>query len=395
VKPVRRILSPIEAFLRAEASGAVVLLAATTAALALANSPWRHGYEDWWHHSFTLGPGGSSLTLTAHDWVNDGLMAIFFFVVALEIKREIACGELRDRKSAALPALAAVGGMAVPAAIFAVVNLGGGGARGWAIPMATDIAFAVGVLSIVGRGIPSGIRIFLLALAIVDDLGAIVVIAVFYSGGISWAWLGAAAGVGLAVVGMKRAGVSWPGAYLVPAAAMWVAAYNSGVHATLAGVALGLLTPITAGDRPVLERLERYLHPWSTFVVLPAFAMANAGIHLGRAAVEGAFHSPVTWGVVAGLMAGKTIGVGGTALLVERLGWGRRPEGMRGRVLWGTAAVAGIGFTVSLFIAGLAFGGAQLADAKIGILAGSTGSGLLAAALLAPVRRTRTGPEAM
>lgn len=393
---MRRILSPLEAFLRAETAGGVVLLAATAAALLWANSPWRHGYEDWWQRALTLGAGSATVELTLRDWLNDGLMVVFFFVVALEIKRELVGGELADRRKAALPVLAAVGGMALPALVFTAVNLGGDGRHGWAVPAATDIAFAVGVLALVGRGLPAGVRLFLLTLAIADDLGAIVVIAAFYSDGISWPWLIGAMGIGGAVAGMKRFGIPWPAAYLIPAVAMWGAVYRSGVHATMAGVALGLLTPMRAGGRPVLERLERGLHPVSTFVVLPAFALANAAIPLGRASVGDAFGSRITWGVVAGLAVGKTVGVAGTALLVHRLGWGRHPAALRGRVLWGTAALAGIGFTVSLFIAGLAFeGGPALADAKIGILAGSLLSALTGAVLLAPARRgVRAGPAA-
>lgn len=395
MKPVRRILTPLEEFLRAETSGGLVLLGATVAALAWANSPWRHGYESWWGRSLAVGSGSLAVDLTLHGWVDDGLMAVFFFVVALEIKRELVAGELADRRRAALPVVAALGGMALPAVTFLAVNPGGGAARGWAVPVATDIAFAVGVLALVGRGVPAGVRLFLLTLAIADDLGAIVVIAAFYSGGVAWWWLGAAAAIGGVVVAMKHIGASRPAYYLLPAAAMWLTVFHSGVHATMAGVALGLLTPVTAAGRPVLERLERGLHPVSTFVVLPAFALANAGIPLGRDSLSGAYTSRITWGVVAALVAGKTVGVAGTTLLAERLGWGRRPGSLCGRVLWGTAALAGIGFTVSLFIAGLAFDdAAALADAKVGILTGSLLAASLGAVLLAPVRRDRRSARA-
>jgi len=377
VKPVRRIPGPLEAFLHAETSGGVVLLAGTVAALGWANSPWRQAYADWWERSVSLGAGPLALDLTAHGWVNDALMAVFFFVDALEIKRELVSGELRDRRAAAMPALAALGGMVLPAVVFTAVTAGGPGIHGWAVPMATDIAFAVGVLALVGRGLPTGVRVFLLSLAIVDDLGAIVVIAAFYSGGISWPWLGVAVGVAAVVAAMKRLGASHPAAYLLPGAALWVATLESGVHATIAGVVLGMLTPVTARGRPVLERLERGLHPWSTFLVLPLFALANAGIYFGDGALATAFGSRVTWGVVGGLVVGKTVGVAVTVLVAERLGAGRRPQGLYGRRLWGTASLAGIGFTVSLFIAGLAFAGSPLLDiAKGAILVGSAIAGL-------------------
>jgi NhaA family Na+:H+ antiporter len=312
-----------------EAAGGIVLLVATVAALIWANSPWRAGYAE--------------LAENLRPVVNDGLMALFFFVVGLEIKREIVTGELRDPKAVGLPVMAAVGGMVVPAALYGAVNAGGPGSAGWGIPMATDIAFAIGVASLLGKRIAAPLRLFLLTLAIADDIGAILVIAVFYSGGPSWSWL------------------------------------------TIAGVALGLLTPARprqTGGEPVTERLESALHPWTTFGVVPLFALANAGVAISAGAVRDAVTSAVGGGIVLGLVVGKTVGITAGSWAAVRLGVGRLPEGVSWLQLVPVAALAGIGFTVSLFITGLAFDDPALREtATLAVLVASALAALLGAAL--------------
>jgi NhaA family Na+:H+ antiporter len=341
---------------------------------------------------------------------------VFFFVVGLEIKRELVAGHLSTRRDATLPVLAAVGGMVVPALIYAAVNLGGDGSSGWGIPMATDIAFAVGVLALVGDRCPHSMRAFLLALAIADDIGAIVVIALFYSDGVSLVPLGLAVLGLLAIVLLRRATVWYAPVYLIVGFAVWLAVFESGVHATLAGVALGLLTPARPlmsdidADRvaaelstdsqveaeevrdiafriqesvSVAERLERALHPWTSYFVIPLFALANAGVVLSSDTLRDAVSSPVTAGVAVGLVVGKVLGVVGASALAVRIGLARLPEGVAWRHLTGVAALAGIGFTVSIFITGLAFDDAALQqEAKLGVLAASAVAAGLGAMLL-------------
>jgi NhaA family Na+:H+ antiporter len=311
-------------------------------------------------------------------------MALFFFLVGLEIKREVVAGELRDRRSAVLPAAAALGGMAVPAGLFVVLAGGGEAARGWGIPMATDIAFAVGVLSVLGGRVPAGLKVFLLTLAIVDDIGAIAVIAVFYSDGVSIGWLAGAAGAFGAVMAARRSGLASPLAYLPLGAAAWYCTSRAGIHPTISAVALGLLTPARpVGGRPVLADLEHRLHPWSSYVVVPVFALANAGVFLGDGALADAARSRLTWAIGLGLVAGKMLGVSGATGLAVRSRLGRLPAGVSPRHVAGVGALAGIGFTVSLFITDLAFRSEALeAQAKIGILAGSVVAALLGTTLL-------------
>jgi len=372
-------------FVSVEALSAVVLLAATVAALVWANVSGA-SYASVWHHHLDLGFAGLDLDLSRAHWVTDGLMTVFFFVVGLEIKRELVCGELRDPRAAALPVLAALGGMVLPALIYVAINASGPGLRGWAVPMATDIAFATGVLALLGSRVPRRLVLFLLTLAIVDDVGAIVVIAIFYSGGVRGWWLLAAVGVVAIVFGLQRLRVGSPIAYVLPALALWLCLQQSGVHATIAGVVLGLCTPARPfGGRRVIEGLEHRIHPWSVFVVAPLFALANAGVVVDADSLGRALRSPVTIGVVAGLVLGKTVGVAGGALLGQRLGVGRLPTGVDGRDVVGVAAVAGIGFTVALFIAGLAFPPDRFDLAVIGILAGS----LISAGVGAAVFLTR------
>ncbi len=371
-------------FLRTEAGGGAVLLLAALAALVWANSPWDGAYRDLWHHEIVVGSGDWAVRETLQHWVNDGFMALFFFVVGLEIKRELVAGELRDRRTAALPAVAALGGMVVPAALFWLVSGGGPAARGWGIPMATDIAFAVGVLALLGSRVPRALKIFLLTLAIVDDIGAIAVIAVFYNARLDPDWLlGAAVLLGV-VVAARWLGKWWTVAFVPVALLVWYCTYRSGVHPTIAGVALGLLTPVgPIGGRPLLEQLEARLHPWSSYLVVPAFALANAGVSLDGGALGDAAASRLTWAVVVGLVAGKLIGIAGTTAVVARSPLGQLPSGVGLRHVLGAAALGGIGFTVSLFITGLAFSDeALLAQAKVGILAGSTLAALVGAAVL-------------
>ena len=358
-------------FVEIEVVSGIVLALATVAALVWANAA-NTGYEDFWHRTLTLGVGDLSITEDLRHWVNDGLMTIFFFVVGLEIKRELVVGDLRDRQAAALPVAGAIGGMLVPAAIYVAVNLGGTGIDGWAIPMATDIAFALAVLAIVGSKAPKELKLFLLTLAIVDDIGAIAVIALFYGDGLQPAWLLGAAATVVAIVVMGRAGVNHPAWYLLPGVVLWVCTFESGVHATIAGVILGLLTPTgPVGGREVLTGLEDGLHPWSSFLVVPIFALANAGVVLDRAGIEAAATGAVAWGIALGLLVGKPVGIMTGVAVAIRFKIGTLPAGVRLKHLTGVALIAGIGFTVSLFVADLSFEGELLGEAKVAILAAS------------------------
>jgi NhaA family Na+:H+ antiporter len=386
IAPARR--SPLAEFLHDEAAGGVVLLAAAVAAMVWANSPARDAYETLWStHVDVFG-----IDEDLQHWVNDGLMALFFFVVGLEIKRELVDGELSDRRAAMLPALAAMAGALAPAALFALLAGGGAAASGWAIPMATDIAFAIGILAVLGNRVSAGVKLLVLAIAVVDDIIAIAVIAVFYSDHIDPGWLVAAVAAVAMILVLRRAGVTHVAAYVPVGVFLWVATLESGVHATVAGVVLGLLTPAgLVGGRPVLEQLEHRLHPLTSFVVVPLFALANAGVYLGGGVLSAAASSRITWAIVAGLVLGKLIGVGGAIRGGLRTGAGVLPPGVTGREVWGAAALAGIGFTVSLFIAGLAYDSPTLENqAKVGIFAASIISGALGAAILTLTRRGRT-----
>jgi Na+:H+ antiporter, NhaA family len=381
---VQRAVDPLREFLHDEAAGGIVLMIATVVALVWVNSGAGDGYVAFWQRDLTLGVGSLAIREDLRHWINDGLMALFFFVVGLEIKRELVAGELRDRRAAALPVVAALGGAFLPAAIFLAVTAGGPGAQGWGIPMATDIAFAVGVLALLGDRISAGVKLLVLTIAIVDDILAITVIALFYSGNISGVWLLAAAAGLVAVVVLRRAGAVSPLAYVPLGLFVWVATHESGIHATIAGVALGLLTPaLPVAGRRVLEELEHRLHPITSFAIVPVFALANAGVALDADTLGVAASNRVAWAIALGLVVGKLLGIAGASLLGLRLGFGALPDGVHPRQLWGVAALGGIGFTVSLFITGLAYTDAGTIElAKVGILAGSLASGLLAAALL-------------
>jgi NhaA family Na+:H+ antiporter len=340
----------------------VLLLAAIAVALIWANSPWSAGYASAFGHGVTT-------------VVNDGLMSVFFLLIGLEIRREWVSGELRDRRVAALPILCALGGMVVPALLYLAVTHGGDASSGWGIPMATDIAFALGVVALLGRRVPPALRVFLLTLAVVDDVGAVVVIAVAYSKTIDPVWLAGAAALVLAGLALRRLGVTSLAAWAALAVALWICAHESGVHPTLAGVAVGLLAPVGA---PV----ERVLDHASSYVIVPLFALVNAGVELDGGRIASA--EPVTIGVIVGLVVGKPLGICAAALLATKARLGRLPPGTRWVQLAGVAALAGIGFTVSLFVTGLAFDDPGLqADAKIGILVASALAALLGSAVLA------------
>ena len=385
------VLEPVLAFLRAETASGPLLLVAALVALVWANSPASEVYQRLWETELTLGTGPLGVTEDLRHWVNDGLMTLFFFLVGLEIKRELITGELRDRRAAALPVLAATGGVLLPVAIFLAVVDATPARAGWGVPMATDIAFAVGVLAALGNRVPCGARVFLLSIAIVDDLIAIAVIAIFYSGTVQAWWLAAAATGLVAVLILRRLGVAetWP--YLLVGLAVWYATRSSGVHATIAGVALALLTPTSRyRGREVLRMLERRLHPISAYLVVPVFALANAGVDLRGTMLADALASRLAWGVAMGLFAGKLLGITLVTLLAVRLRIGILPTGLTTRHVWGLAALAGIGFTVSLFIADLAYQDQALTDlAKIGVFAASLAGGALGATLLVLAGRNR------
>jgi len=371
--------------LRGEAGAGIFLIAAAAAALVLANSPLGAGYHALLHAPLGWSPVAKLATLDL--WINDALMAVFFFVVGLEIKREVLDGALADPARRRLPVLAAAAGMAVPALVYLVVSRGTPGlAAGWAIPAATDIAFAVGVLALAGRRAPPALRLFLLTVAIVDDLGAVAIIAVFYTPAIHMEWLALAAGV-LAVMALlcrSREGRLLP--YVLLGAVLWYAVLHSGVHATVAGVLAAFTIPLRPSHKTgdsLLLRLEHGLAPWSAYAIVPLFGFANAGVHLAGAGLGGVL-APLPLAVGAGLVLGKQAGVFGAILLADRTGFAPRPTGAGWLQVWGLSALCGIGFTMSLFITGLAFPAAPalVDEAKLGILGGSALSALLGYALL-------------
>jgi NhaA family Na+:H+ antiporter len=373
-------------YLRDEQAGGFALLVAAAVALVWVNVWGVSGYESLWTTELRLGVGDASISEDLRHWVNDGLMAVFFFLISLEVKREILRGELRHPKAAALPILAALGGVVVPVLVYLAAAGGGEPAQGWGIPMATDAAFAIAVLAVLGDRVPVGAKLFLVTLAVVDDVAAICVIAVAFTSDLAPQWLALTA-IGLvAVAALFRASVLRWWIYLVPVVVVWVATFESGVHATLAGVALALIVPAGAvRGVDVLEELEDRLHPFSSFVVLPLFALANAGIVLGGDALSDAEAQRVGFAVALGLVVGKFLGVAVASLAALRFRIGRLPEGVDRRSLLGLAALAGIGFTVSLFIAPLAFTDPTLLDgAKTGVFAGSVLAAVIGVAVLAP-----------
>lgn len=411
---IDRQLLPAERFIYSETISGALLLVCAIIALAWANSPWSQSYFGLRDTPISIQIGTFSVALDLQHWINDGLMAIFFFVVALEIKRELIFGDLSDIRKAALPLAAAVGGMIVPAGLYMALNFGGYGAAGWGIPMATDIAFAVAILALLGGRVPSQLRIFLLTFAIADDVGSILVIAIYYTAHFSMSAMGLAIAILGLILAMRWLGFRSSLAYVLPAILFWVAMYKSGVHATIAGVILGAITPAKAPGRKStfvdamreslpdvrdsldredsdrnevmlgrieelarqtespLHRLERLVHPWTSYLVLPLFALVNAGVALSAEFIRQAFTSPVTLGVILGLVVGKILGVTGFSWLAVRLGLASLPGGVTWRHISGAGFIGGVGFTVSLFITGLAFSETLLIEeAKVGVLAAS------------------------
>jgi len=414
--PLRSVAPSVRAFLATEAGGAMLLLGAALVAIVWANTPWAGSYEALWEAEAGLRLGPWEFSMELLHWVNDAMMAVFFLVIGLEINREITSGELRNPRAVAVPALGALGGLAIPALIYLAFNAGGPGAHGWGIVMSTDTAFLVGVLALFGPRCPDQLRLFLLTLAVVDDIGAITVMALFYTDSVNVPALVAAAVIVVGIVVIRWMGMWRVTPYALAGVALWVALHASGVHATLAGVLLGLLIPAhparsdevravwsyakrltveTTAERshltelaaratvPTGDRLQRVLHPWSAYLVVPMFGLANAGVHLDGETLRGALTSPVTIGAVVALVAGNAIGIFGAATLALRAGLGDLPGRVRYSHLLGGAMLAGIGFTISLFIAELAFDDEVLKEqAKVGILAGSAIAAVLGSVTL-------------
>jgi NhaA family Na+:H+ antiporter len=433
---IQPLVEPFQSFIHAEAAGGVLLLGATIAAMIWANSPWSGTYQEFWNTPVSLVVGTHALTETLLEWINDGLMAMFFFVIGLEIKREILVGELASWRQAALPLAAALGGSILPALLYAALNAGTEGVRGWGIPMATDIAFSLGILSLLGSRVPLALKVFLTALAIADDLMAVLVIAFFYTSTISWMSLAVGALFLILLIAANWVGVRHPLVYsILGIGGLWLAFLLSGVHATIAGVIAAMTIPartrltvpefltkgqalldrfeeVVSPDRPSLanreqhriarsmktavthvetplQQLEHALHPWVTVVVMPLFALANAGVTLDADLVA-MLVNPVALGICLGLLVGKPVGILFSAWLAIRGGLATMPEGVSWAQLGAVGVLAGIGFTMSLFIAGLAFPrGPSLMAAKEGILIASTVAGLTGWLLLRHIQSNK------
>ena len=435
------VLRPFQRFSREEAAGGIVLLVCAVLALGWANSPWSESYQDLWETHLRIGVGTFVLDETLHFWINDGLMAVFFFVVGLEIKRELLVGELASPRRAVLPAMAALGGMAVPALLYTVLNVGTDGARGWGIPMATDIAFSVGVLAVLGSRAPFTLKVFLTAFAIVDDIGAVIIIALFYTEEVAWLNVTIGGGFLLLLVLADRLGIRHTLVYGVLGIIVWLAFLQSGIHATVAGVLVAMTIPsrvrigvddFVAKERVLLDefertgehgsrvqtsedqsavirelestskdvestlqRLEYDLNPWVAFVIVPLFALANAGIPLGNISLGGVLAQPVTLGVLLGLVLGKQLGITLFVWLAIRSGLAAMPHGMSWRHVYGAAWLGGIGFTMSIFFTGLAFTDPTLiSQAKVAILIASVISGVGGWTLLRKAQPARAVEQA-
>ncbi len=427
-------------FAQNEASSGILLMLSAVVALAWANSPWSNSYFQTWQTQFTVAIGSFSIDKPILLWINDGLMAIFFFMVGLEIKREFLIGELATSRKAALPIFAALGGMAVPALFYFAFNAQGSGSRGWGIPMATDIAFALGILNLLGPRVPLALKVFLTAVAIVDDIGAVLVIALFYSSQIQWSLIGA----GMAIIGgllaINRLGVRHPAFYLIPGVLLWVLFLKSGIHATVAGVLLAFTIPTRvhlvprdfSGEAKValdefddassskdlaimnedqqsaihqlekaceraqmpLQRIEHSLQPIVSYVIMPVFALANAGVAIGAGAIAG-LSQPIGTGIFFGLVLGKPIGVMLTTWLAVKAGISSLPANVNWRQMSGVGILAGVGFTMSLFIAELAFSQPEhLVQAKVAILSASVTAGIVGYLLLRSDSRKEQGEQA-
>jgi NhaA family Na+:H+ antiporter len=421
--PIDRFLRPLQEFIHRQASSGIVLLFSAVIALIWANSGWAHVYNDFWHTEMSFHVGGAAISKNLLHWVNDGLMAVFFLLVGLEIKREFLVGELSNIKQALLPIFCAIGGMVVPALVYTIFNFDSPGAKGWGIPMATDIAFALGILALLGSRVPLALKAFLVAIAIVDDIGAVIVIAGFYTSDISVSSLLVALVIMVLLVSMNRLHLHHQLPYLVAGFFLWIAFLSSGLHATLAGVLLALTIPARSrinvaeflvvgrelldeyegvGDLgnkvPVrqerqmalqelekqlthvwmpLQRLEHTLHPWVAFGVMPLFAFANSGVAI-TGDLGAAVSNPVSLGIIAGLIFGKQVGIMLTAWLTVKFGWSTLPYGVTWPQIYGIAWLGGIGFTMSIFVSTAAFGAGDLLQvSKIGVLIASVISGLV------------------
>ncbi|HSD63649.1 MAG TPA: Na+/H+ antiporter NhaA [Ignavibacteriaceae bacterium] len=428
VPPIEKIFQPFKAFAKVEASSGIVLIFCTIIALVWANSGFSESYTGLWHTNITIGIGNYNLSYNLHYWINDGLMAVFFFVVGLEIKREFLVGELSTAKQAALPAIAALGGMIIPALIYTLFNLNGKGEAGWGIPMATDIAFVIGLMALLGSHVPSNLKIFITALAIADDIGAVLVIAVFYTSELSVSALLVAGGILLILFVLNRLGVRNLLVYTVLGLFLWLAFLKSGIHATVAGVLFAFIVPATAryntkeflmngkdllkefdeqGKEGMnvlaneerqnivqtlesncakvltpLQRFEHNLNPWVSFVIMPVFALANAGVLLQENFFS-ALINEISLGIITGLFIGKQIGIFIFSWLAVKLNIAELPANVNWKQIYGTGILAGIGFTMSLFITNLAFTGEELSNvAKVGILSASLISGIAGYLLL-------------
>ncbi|MBA3474840.1 MAG: Na+/H+ antiporter NhaA [Rubrobacter sp.] len=440
VRPVEQIVRPFQYFADKASSGGILLIAAAIVALVWANSPWGESYTRLWGTELSVGLGPFLIEEDLTHWINDGLMAVFFLVVGLEIKREILVGELSSPRRAALPLAAAIGGAVLPALIYVAINFRTESVSGWGIPMATDIAFALGVLALLGRRAPLGLKVFLTALAIVDDILAVLVIALFYTSDVSWGVLGVGAVFLVALVAANLGGVGKPLPYALLGIGLWLCFLESGVHATIAGVLLAMTVPASsfidtgvflkrsrglldrfeqAGERagdpvlcneerqgalhalnranedvePPLQELEHALHPWVVFAIMPLFALANAGVLLGEDFTS-TLLNPVSVGIVAGLLLGKQVGITLFAWLAVKSGMSELPQGVTWLHIYGASWLAGIGFTMSLFISDLAFAEGSLLDvSKLGILTASLIAGIAGWSIIRITNAPRTSGE--
>ena len=385
---MKRVIAPLRDFLHRESSSGVLILVAAGLGLVVANSPISGAYLDGLDTKFQIGIDPILVELSVMKFINYVLMTIFFFVVGLEIKRELTTGHLATKKKALMPFIAALGGMAVPAFIYLAIA-GSTDANGWGVPVATDIALAVGLLAMVGTSAVASLRAFLLALAVIDDIGAILIIAFVYSSGVLFSWLYVGLTTVVAILILQRAKITSTAVYIIVGVGLWFALYKSGVHPTLAGVILGLLTPNLPkkdsgledevdGSVSVIEWLENKLHPWSTFVIVPLFAFANTGVEISRESMNAALNSPIAWGIFAGLVIGKPLGVFTSIYAAKKSRVGEAPEGALPLSILATGSAAGIGFTVAIFIANLAFSDPTTQDlAIVAVIAASIVSGAM------------------